>query len=208
MQVTRTANAGVLLELDGTKILLDGVSREVLSYPATPEAIKIQLSKMDFDLVAVTHCHEDHSDPAFEEEYERKSGKSVFRTVGTVQAGNVTVTAVATRHIGKVDCDHVSFVIEGSRCIWFTGDASPSQFKGMNLPKPDVLICPFAFATTESAWRLTQEFGVKTVILLHLPEREKDSFGLWQAVETVISGCDFPKVYIPKMGERIAVNPW
>ena len=205
MQVTRTANAGVLLELDGSKMLLDGVSREVLSYPATPEAIKIQLSKIGFDLVAVTHCHEDHCDPTFEEEYERKSGKPVFRTVGTVKTGDVTVTAVATRHIGKEDCDHVSFVIQGSQCLWFTGDASPSQFKGMNLPKPDVLICPFAFATTESAWRMTQELGVKTVILLHLPEREKDCFGLWQAVEAVTASCNSPIMHIPKMGECIAL---
>ena len=58
MKITRTANAGVLLELDGIKMLLDGVCREVTPYPATPDAIKTELSNNYPDLVAVTHCHE------------------------------------------------------------------------------------------------------------------------------------------------------
>ena len=175
LKLTRTANAGVLLELDGTRILLDGVCREVSPYPATPDSIKTELSANYPDLVAVTHCHEDHCDPAFEEDYRLATGRPVIDAayVGkTVTVGNIRLTAVPSRHIGKADCDHVSFILEGSACIWFLGDAAPSQWKNRyDLPKPDVLICPYAYAATDSAWRMTQSLAPKAVILLHLPSK-------------------------------------
>ena len=209
MRIARTANAGVLLELDGTRILLDGVCREVFPYPATPDSIKTELFANYPDLVAVTHCHEDHCDPAFEAAFQAATGRQVIdpSCAGrTVQCGNIRITAVPSRHIGKADCDHVSFILEGSRRIWFLGDAAPSQWKNRNdLPKPDVLICPFAYATTEVAWRMTQSIAPQTVILLHLPEREKDSYGLWNAVEQTVGTTPVPQLRIPQIGECIVL---
>ena len=43
MKIRRTANAGVLLKLDGVTILMDGVCREVKPYPATPPEVKEEL---------------------------------------------------------------------------------------------------------------------------------------------------------------------
>ena len=43
MELVRTANAGILLKLDGKTILLDGVCREVKPYPATPPKLREQL---------------------------------------------------------------------------------------------------------------------------------------------------------------------
>lgn len=207
MKITRTANAGVLLELDGTRILLDGVCREVFPYPATPDSIKTELSANYPDLVAVTHCHEDHCDPAFEAAFQAATSRRVMDASyagKTAQCGSVRITAVPSRHIGKADCDHVSFILEGSQCIWFLGDAAPSQWKNRNdLPKPDVLICPFAYATTDVAWRITQSLGPKMVILLHLPEREKDSYGLWNAVEQTVGSTPVPQLLIPQIGECV-----
>ena len=209
MRIARTANAGVLLELDGTRILLDGVCREVFPYPATSDSIKTELFANYPDLVAVTHCHEDHCDPAFEAAFQAATGRQVIdpSCAGrTVQCGNIRITAVPSRHIGKADCDHVSFILEGSQCIWFLGDAAPSQWKNRNdLPKPDVLICPFAYATTEVAWRMTQSIAPQTVILLHLPEREKDSYGLWNAVEQTVGTTPVPQLRIPQIGECIVL---
>lgn len=209
LKLTRTANAGVLLELDGTRILLDGVCREVSPYPATPDSVKTELSANYPDLVAVTHCHEDHCDPAFEEDYRLATGRPVIDAayVGkTVRVGNIRLTAVPSRHIGKADCDHVSFILEGSACIWFLGDAAPSQWKNRNdLPKPDVLICPYAYAATDSAWRMTQSLAPKAVILLHLPEREKDTVGLWQAVEQTVGNTPAVQLFIPEIGERLSL---
>ena len=207
MKITRTANAGVLLELDGTRILLDGVCREVIPYPATPDSIKTELCNNYPDLVAVTHCHEDHCDPAFEAAYQAATGRRVLDASyagKTVKCGSVRVTAVPSRHMGRADCAHTSYILEGSRCVWFLGDAAPSQWKNrQDLPKPDVLICPFAYAATDVAWRITQSFAPKTVVLLHLPEREKDCYGLWDAVEqTVAKDCQ-AQLLIPDMGQTV-----
>ena len=65
MEIRRTANAGVLLTLDDVKILLDGVSREVKPYPATPPKIKQELLSCPPDVVLFTHDHPDHFDPDY-----------------------------------------------------------------------------------------------------------------------------------------------
>ena len=108
---------------------------------------------------------------------------------------------------GVFDCDmgeatfHCSFIIKGSRCVWFAGDAAPSELRGReDLPKPDVLIAPYAYANTRSALEITRNL-TDNLILLHLPERNKDPFGLWQQVEETIKNADGLKVYIPEMGE-------
>ena len=69
MQLRRTANAGVLLKLDGVSILMDGVCREEYPYPATPPEIKAELTAKVPDAVAFTHAHNDHYDPDFAKAY-------------------------------------------------------------------------------------------------------------------------------------------
>ena len=206
LTVRRTANAGVLLELDGVRILLDGVCREVVPYPATPEHIRAMLLENPPDVMAVTHHHPDHYDPAYTAEYEKITNqKAVDPTcVGSaVQYGDVRILPVASRHIGKFDCPHASFVIEGSHCVWFMGDASPNQWKNRtDLPKPDVIIAPFAYAATDAAWKITCSFKPKAIVLVHLPEREKDIYGLWTAVEKTIG----ESVFIPEMEEFIKID--
>ena len=69
MEIRRTANAGVLLTLDGVTILMDGVCREVKPYPVTPPEERDALSKCWPDVVAFTHSHPDHCDLSFVSEY-------------------------------------------------------------------------------------------------------------------------------------------
>ena len=45
IEYTRTANAGGLLEMDGVRILLDGVSQAVGDYLATPPDILDQIGR-------------------------------------------------------------------------------------------------------------------------------------------------------------------
>lgn len=204
----RTANAGVLLDLDGVRILLDGVCREVAPYPVTPEHILKELLDNPPDVMAVTHHHPDHYDPVFTAQYEKITDqRAVDPTfVGSaVQYGEIRILPVASRHIGKFDCAHASFIIQGSRCVWFMGDASPSQWKNRtDLPKPDVIIAPFAYATTDAAWKITCSFNPKAIVLVHLPEREKDTFGLRTAVEQTAGECS--NVFIPAMEEFIKID--
>ncbi len=215
MKITRTANAGVLLELDGVSILMDGVCREVKPYPATPPEVKQALMERFPDVVAFTHAHKDHYDPDFAAEYERqKSGvilgpEDLPRCSAVMQSqtvGVVTVTPVVSRHIGAAgkNTKHASFVVSGSRCVWFTGDAAPTQWRQNDLPKPDVLIVPYAYATTPAAWSLTQSLGASKIVLLHLPDREEDVLGLWDAVESTAGRNE--KILIPEMGQQLLIE--
>lgn len=210
MNITRTANAGILLELDGTRILLDGVCGQVLSYLTTPDNIRAQLTRRPPDAVAVTHRHSDHCDARFESDYTAATGRPVWgphEAGKRLSCGPVSILAVESRHIGKADCPHVSYLVQGSQCVWFLGDAAPSQWKNRQaLPKPDVLVVPYAYATTPSAWRITCSLGAKTVILLHLPPREADSYGLWSAVEQTVGDRPEIALYIPQMGDRVTIE--
>lgn len=210
MEIRRTANAGVLLKLDGVSILLDGVCRELKPYPATPASEKEAIRKCWPDVVAFTHAHQDHYDPDFAAEYQRQTGGVILGPADIAgcrktQTGSVRVTAVESRHIGAAykDTPHVSFILEGSRCVWFTGDASPLQWKGReDLPGPDVVIAPYAYAGTPTALQMVESLGAKVLVLLHLPEREEDPFGLWPAVDQTLQGGTTLKVYIPAMSQE------
>jgi L-ascorbate metabolism protein UlaG (beta-lactamase superfamily) len=210
MELKRTANAGVLLKLDGVTILMDGVCREVKPYPATPPEVKAELLANMPDAVAFTHAHKDHYDPGFAAESLRQNGvifgpAVCHGSMEPAQVGAVRITPMSSRHIGAAgkDTAHASFVIEGSVCIWFTGDASPSQWGRMHLPRPDVLIVPYAYCNTPSAWAATKALGAKYVVLLHMPDRQDDSIGLWTAVEETVgeSSC----LFIPAMNETVDI---
>ena len=69
IEYTRTANAGGLLEMDGVRILLDGVSQAVGDYLATPPDILDQLLSAPLDALAFTHNHRDHFLPEFVRQY-------------------------------------------------------------------------------------------------------------------------------------------
>ena len=209
MELIRTANAGILLKLDGKTILLDGVCREVKPYPATPPKLREQLVENCPDLVAFTHIHKDHFDPAYAAAYAGRTGRVILGpaqlkgAMDTVSLDGITVTPVPCRHIGAAgrEVEHCGFVVKGSQCVWFTGDSAPTAWRGKDLPKPDVLVVPYAYVNTPASWALTQTFGAKKIVLLHMPPREADETGLWQAVENTVG--DMTLLEIPQMEETI-----
>ncbi len=207
MKIKRTANAGVLIELDGTTVLLDGVCDELSPYLGTPDDIRHELGTDFPDVVAFTHRHKDHYDEAYAKDYETKTLRSILgpECPALSNAGNISLNAVVTRHIGKADVMHVSFVITGSKCIWFMGDASPLELRKLeNQPKPDVLIAPYAYASTPSAWRKTRATGAEKIIILHMPKHDNDPFELWSSVEATMQGEDC--VCIPEIGQTVIFN--
>ena len=211
MNIIRTANAGVLLELDGVSILMDGVCREVKPYPATPPEIKAHLTENMPDVVAFTHAHKDHYDPGISSQVFHKNGvilgpADCHGTMQTLTVKNVRIAPITSRHIGAAGktVAHTSFVIQGSCCIWFTGDASPSQWQRATLPKPDVLIVPYAYCNTPAAWAATQNLGASAVILVHMPAPEDDTIGLWQAIEDTVG--ESTSLYIPLLKECLTIH--
>jgi len=213
MEIKRTANAGVLLRLDGTFILMDGVCTEVKPYLPTPTGEKQALLHNLPDVVMFTHSHEDHYDASFVSEYKQKAAGPIlgpadipFCSPESGAFGNVRITQIPTSHIGKVGhLGHHSFILEGSRCVWFVGDASPLQWKKIpDLPKPDVLLAPYAYAIG-SGWQISAQLGAEAVVLLHLPKRGEDPYGLWDAVDATTAKSAGPRLYIPAMGETLNI---
>lgn len=221
LRFTRTANAGGLLELDGIAVLLDGICGGVGPYLPTPPALLEELAGRRVDLAAFTHAHPDHLDPDGTQECLYAWGgppvlgtRAVAEalspwpvTVGEgVSAGGVAVTPIPSRHIGAAyrTVEHSSLLIEGSRRLLFAGDAAPTQWEGSSI-RPDVLFAPFAYAATPAAWRIVERLAPERLVLLHLPARDNDPEGLWQAVETTLSRCQGIPVTLPDMGETLTI---
>ena len=205
LSVMRTANAGVLLEIDGVSILLDGVCEPLYPYLGTPLEIKNSLKENMPDVLAFTHKHPDHYDLDYEKLYNEKTLRSAFGPESLLfyEVGNgVNVSLIKTRHIGKTDISHVSYVIEGSHSVWFMGDASPLSLNNLKgHTAPDLLIVPFAYAITPSSWRKTKETGAKKILLLHMPLEKDDREGLWKMVKETV--CDDELLFTLEIGEKV-----
>ena len=214
MRISRVSNAGVLLELDGVKILLDGFCTGHGPYLATPAHIREGLLTNPPDMLAFTHDHSDHFDGETVDQYRKQTLRPVLGPenlpFGTsskgLAMGGVSVLPVKSRHIGKeyFHVPHVSYAVEGSKSVWFLGDAVPSQWHGINR-KCHVLIAPFAYALSESAWRMTCELA-EQVVLVHMPLKDNDPAKLWPQVEAVTSAYPSVQLHIPVIGETIEIN--
>lgn len=214
MEIQRTANAGVLLRLDGKSVLLDGVCGEVKPYLATPAPLRQQLLTEKIDALAFTHTHPDHYDRLFVSDYLQKTAGPILGPAeisgsiqGAVTLDDMTILPVESRHVGKTDCkEHRSYIIQGSRCVWFMGDASALHWQRYErLPHPDVLIAPYGFLLGRG-WDYCKQLSPGMIVLLHLPERENDPYGLWDAVEQTLNGCTEPRVSIPAIYDTIHIK--
>ena len=214
MRISRVSNAGVLLELDGVKILLDGFCTGHGPYLATPADLRERLFLDPPDMLAFTHEHPDHFDAHGAEQYHKQTLRPVLgpenlpcgTTSRGISRGFVSVLPIKSRHIGKeyFHVPHVSYAITGSKSVWFLGDAVPSQWHGIDR-KCHVLIAPFAYALSDSAWRMTSELA-EHVVLVHMPLRENDPAKLWPQVEAVTGASCPVYLHIPAIGETIEIN--
>lgn len=195
--------------MDGVAILLDGVSRQVGSYLATPPREKELLFDSWPDVLAFTHCHKDHYDLDFAAFYQKQTNGVILgpedlpgckASAEPMQIKGVKIVPVKSRHIGKVwqTVSHCSFLIEGAKRVLFLGDATPLQWKSAEFLKPDVVFVSCAYAMTPSAWQITKNFGADKIVLLHMPDRHNDPDGLWDAVSNVVD----TEILIPEMGNN------
>ena len=210
MELQRTANAGVLLKMDGVSILLDGLADRVEGYLPTPAEMADRLLENPPDILVYTHNHPDHCSEALLLPYRKQNLRPIYGPEslysGAIQVGEVTVTPVASRHIGKTEPGllHTSYILQGSKCVWFMGDAAPLQWKNRtDLPKPDVLIAPYAYGNTKAVWDMSYAL-TKNIVLLHLPEKDKDIYRLWEGVEATTRDTT-ANLWIPQIGETICI---
>lgn len=195
--------------MDGVQILLDGVCREVSPYlSAQPEELERLTSRWP-DAVCFSHTHEDHFCPDYTAAYKAATGREAMipNGAGEWTTGDVRITAVPTRHLGKAGANtaHCSFVVQGSKTLWIMGDAAPTQLRKLeHLPKPDVLVVPFAYLATESAVALVRQYLPCDIVLVHMPAPDNDPDGIW---DTVAPGMAQLKefLHVPAMGETITL---
>lgn len=206
MLFLRTANAGGLIVSKDVNVLIDGVCGELFPYIKTPENKKKEFLLNPPQIVAYTHNHIDHYDEDFAECYKKITGRKILgvESIEELNCDGVTVSAIKTKHIGKENPAHFSFLIKGEKTVLFTGDASPLQWKNIgNLGRLDAVIVPYAYANTKPAWEITKGFGAKKVILLHLPERNHDEYGLYDMVNSVVG--DDKTLVMPGIGQEISL---
>ena len=210
MELQRTANAGVLLKMDGVSILLDGLADRVEGYLPTPAQMAERLLENPPDILAFTHNHPDHCSDALLLPYRKQNLRPIYGPEslysGDIKVGGVTITPVESRHLGKTEpgLQHVSFMIQGSKCVWFMGDAAPLQWRNRtDLPKPDVLVAPYAYGNSKPAWELSCSL-TKNIVLLHLPDRDKDLYRLWEGVDSTTRGTT-ANLWMPQIGETITI---
>ena len=207
MKITRTSNAGVLVELDGMSILLDGVCEGLYPYLPTPDSLKTMLVEHLPDVVAFTHTHKDHYDDNYVKFYKNEKLRSFFGPeLSLIESvsNEITLQVIPTRHIGKFNIQHASFVIRGSKTILFTGDASPLVWKNIELENsPDILIVPYAYALSAPAFRITKSFEAKKIILVHMPDKNDDPQKLWPTVSEMV-GDDSSFIFL-EIGESIDI---
>lgn len=207
MELRRTANAGVLLKLDDVSILLDGVCRQVNAYLPTPPEEKQHLLQNLPDAVAFTHSHPDHCDPDFVDAYQKATGKKILPVAPTSYVGGIRVDAVMTRHMGKTDPKllHTSLVLQGSKCVWFLGDAAPQQLKLLSAyPKPDVLIVPFPYLATEVTVKQIEAYLPCQIVLVHMPAKDNDPDGIWEMVTPAMKKLG-QYVHCPEICENLTL---
>ncbi len=222
MQIRRTANAGVLLTLDNVSILLDGACQGLSSYLASPPAVLEELESCPPDALAFTHAHPDHFEPGFVSRFSRRTGRPVLGTEGMAERlpevpvmrdgaviGGVRVLPVPSRHLGVEwrNYPHVSYLLEGSRRVFFVGDATPACWKEAAFRlRPDVLIAPYPYVTTRIGWQTVLRFAPKTVVLVHMPDRNADPDGIWPMVTKALEIHRELPVQIPALNETILLT--
>ena len=219
MQIQRTSNAGVLVVLDGVFLLLDGVCQGYSLYLAPPLAMIKELENRPPDMLAYTHSHPDHFEPGFAAQFYEKTRRLILGTAGVAELlpgisveqgsafiGGVRVTPIPSRHLGAEwsQYPHVSYLIEGSKRVFYVGDAAPLCWKeSVSRLQPDVLIVPYPYVTTRFGWQTAMKFAPKSVVVVHTPARDNDPEGIWQMMEREKMLHGKITVYAPDLCETV-----
>ena len=179
-------------------------------YLPTPDAMAEQLLENPPDVLVYTHNHPDHCSDALLLPYRKQNLRPIYGPeslyCGSVKVGGVTIIPVESRHLGKTEPGllHASYILRGSKCVWFMGDAAPLQWKNRtDLPKPDVLIAPYAYGNTKAVWEMSCSL-TNNIVLLHLPDKDKDLYRLWEGVEATTHSTT-ANLWIPQMGEIVTI---
>lgn len=230
MKLTRVSNAGLWVETNGLRFLLDGLHRaEVAPYcgmdPRWEEALFGPGPAAD--ALAFTHAHPDHFDPDLAARYLHShpqtavyagpdvlaalAGRGVTNPLFPWDApGPLGLSAFPTRHIGPQfrDTPHASLVLNGDKRLLFAGDASPviSNFPRGGGPRPDILAAPYAFVLGNAPFRVVRgSLRPQAVLVLHLPLPGQDPAGIHARAAEGAAGLETP-IRLMALGETLEIT--
>ena len=209
----------MLVALDSVILLLDGVCQGYSLYLAPPPAIIQELEHHPPDALAFTHSHPDHFEAGFAARFYEKTHRPILGTAGVAELlpgvpveqgsaviGGVRVTPVPSRHLGAEwrNYPHVSYLLEGSKRIFYVGDATPACWKDAVFQlQPDVLIAPYPYVTTRIGWQSVERFAPKALVVVHMTAKDNDPDGIWPMVQRGIDTHRDIPVYVPDLGEKV-----
>lgn len=229
MKLARVSNAGLWVEAEGRRFLLDGLHGQ----PPPPycgmdpgwEKALFQ-DRYPVDVVAFTHGHPDHFCPQVAARYlAGPSPKRGLRRAGCVGGpsgpGNCQsllwlgwpgpggLMAIPTRHIGAQyrTAPHSSLYLPGREPLLFTGDASPasSNFFSRRCGPTDPYFSrrPLLFLLARPFKRVVeQQIRPNRAYVLHLPLPQEDSLGLARQIHENLAGCTLP-VTLLQLGQQV-----
>lgn len=230
MKLTRVSNAGLWVETNGLRFLLDGLhTAAVPPYCGMDPRWEAALFGPGpaADALAFTHAHPDHFDPGLAARYlcchpqtAVYAGPDVLSALASRGVANplfpwdapgpLGLSAFPTRHIGPQfrDTPHASLVLNGDKRLLFAGDASPviSNFaRACEGFHPDILAAPYAFVLGNAPFRVVR--GVvrpEAVLVLHLPLPGQDPDGINPRAAAGAAGLETP-VALMGLGETLEI---
>ena len=191
----------MLVEYGSARALFDGVCGEVPPYAGTPAHIRRELSEDLPDIVAFTHTHPDHWDGSFARAAFISGRCAVLMPGGQAAASCadfMNVSAVRTRHLGKPDYPHVSYLLSvQEKTVWIAGDASPDSLApAMGPGRPYIAVVPYSYLLTSSSAEKISSAGAETVIVVHMPAAGPETEELIDSVRAnarLVPGTVFPE---------------
>lgn len=197
--LTLLSNAGVLLDLGGGVLMIDGLyDARGLPFSDVPDEA---LSAARPDYLAFTHTHHDHL--SREKLWAYLATRPVRGLLlpprvplppgsppavvmkgasGAVTLPEFTLRWARTPHLEDAKPEHHSFLVTaGETALLVAGDARPSPALAAlvrDIPLTAALLTPLFLQTEEGRRQVLDQLRPKTVFLYHLPRPEDDRWGL------------------------------
>lgn len=233
MKLFHTVNSGWLLRNGPYTILLDAVHGSI------PGLSDLPLDFFDALLdegepaprlcgALFTHKHPDHYDAAKLHLLMQARGPfsvidectPAYPGTALLSLGTFNITRFRTVHDGDAyrDVPHVSYLVSsGDTALLFPGDAdmaSSNQFaKVLDTLRPHtsvyVFLNPYQLQS-QAAWQLINTYGIKDIIVNHLPKEEDDIYDLRSVVKYTLKKMPDRNIIVPKemcwLGEEVPVT--
>ena len=227
--ITFLSNAGVVLELGGAALMVDGLYKaQGLPFSDVPEGV---LESARADYLAFTHTHHDHLDrrkleaylaahavkglllpPRVRSDLHGVPAWEMKGTEGKTGFPGLDIYWYRTPHLDHAKPEHHSFVVHGGgSTALVAGDAMPSREHFARMAAGEsvdaMLATPIFLQEPEGRAILAEVVRPKRVFIYHIPQSEDDVHGLRRMAQRQVErwGAEYRVTALLTPGERIGV---